>query len=223
MNTKYNEKENDLLEEDSDLEEGEEEENDVVINENEEEDEDEDEGEMDIDDIDIDVEAREINQKPNPSSFSKNLEEAYSEDDADTEPDSEEEDEVDVNYLQKFNDNINTKTLENIHPEIKSVNYEEMIALARVVRDKNGRIIDPLHKTIPFITKYERARIIGARAEQLDAGGEAYIPLDETIVNGKTIAWMEFEAKKIPFIISRPLPNGSTEYWHVSDLENVLD
>jgi hypothetical protein len=33
---------------------------------------------------------------------------------------------------------------------------------------------------------------------------------------------MEFEQNKIPFIIARPLPNGSTEYWHVSDLENIL-
>jgi hypothetical protein len=33
---------------------------------------------------------------------------------------------------------------------------------------------------------------------------------------------MEFEAKKIPFIIARPLPNGATEYWHLHDLE-VLD
>jgi hypothetical protein len=30
---------------------------------------------------------------------------------------------------------------------------------------------------------------------------------------------MEFEAKKIPFILARPLPNGSVEYWHLSDLE----
>lgn len=157
-------------------------------------------------------------------SSSKPIEEdVYSEaEDYETETDSDEED-INDNYLQKFNDNLNMKTLENMHPEIKSVNYEEMIACARVVRDKQGRIIDPLHKTLPLITKYEKARIIGARAEQLDAGGEAYIPIDETIINGRTIALMEFEQKKIPFIIARPLPNGSTEYWHVSDLENILD
>lgn len=157
-------------------------------------------------------------------SSSKPIEEdVYSEaEDYETETDSDEED-INENYLQKFNDNLNMKTLENMHPEIKSVNYEEMIACARVVRDKQGRIIDPLHKTLPLITKYEKARIIGARAEQLDAGGEAYIPIDETIINGRTIALMEFEQKKIPFIIARPLPNGSTEYWHVSDLENILE
>ena len=33
---------------------------------------------------------------------------------------------------------------------------------------------------------------------------------------------MEFDQKKIPFIIARPLPNKSLEYWKVSDLENLL-
>ena len=141
----------------------------------------------------------------------------FSEKNYDSEEDSDEEE--DDNILQKFNDNLDTKFLEDIHIETKSVNYDEMIALARVVRDKTGKIIDPLHTTLPFLTKYEKARIIGARSEQLDRGGEAFIPLDESIINGRTIALMEFEAKKIPFIIARPLPNGSIEYWHLSDLE----
>lgn len=220
MNTKFNEKD-DIMEEDSDVEEGEEEEKEGVVDldvDDEDEDEDDDDGEIDMEYL----ETRENENDNKNVTSSKILEDEYSDGDLESEDESEEE-EVDENYLQKFNENINTKLLENMHPEIKSVNYEEMISLARVVRDKNGRIIDPLHKTIPFMTKYERARIIGARAEQLDAGGEAYIPLDETIVNGKTIALMEFEVKKIPFIIARPLPNGNTEYWHVSDLEYILD
>jgi DNA-directed RNA polymerase I, II, and III subunit RPABC2 len=220
MNVKNNDKkDDDLLEMESDIEE---EEDDLEEDEKENTqylEEDEDFIEED-DDIEDDLELKESEKQP--MSSSKIMEEEFSEGNYDTEDESD-EDEVDENYLQKFNDNLNIKALENIHPEIKSINYEEMIALARVVRNKNGKIIDPLHKTIPFITKYERARIIGARAEELDAGCEAYVPLDETIINGKTIALMEFEQKKIPFIIARPLPNGSTEYWHVSDLENILD
>ena len=213
-------KEDDLLEVESDIEE---EEDDLEEDEKDNQDfleEDDDLLEEEEDDIEDDLELKE-SEKQQVSS-SKPMEEEFSEGNYETEDDSDEE-EVDENYLQKFNDNLNMKQLEDIHPEIKSINYEEMIALARIVRDKNGKIIDPLHKTIPFLTKYERARIIGARAEELDAGCEAYIPLDETIINGKTIALMEFEQKKIPFIIARPLPNGSTEYWHVSDLENILD
>ena len=220
MNVKNNDKkDDDLLEMESDIEE---EEDDLEEDEKENTqylEEDEDFIEED-DDVEDDLELKESEKQQ--MSSSKIMEEEFSEGNYETEDESDEE-EVDENYLQKFNDNLNIKALENIHPEIKSINYEEMIALARVVRNKNGKIIDPLHKTLPFITKYERARIIGARAEELDAGCEAYVPLDETIINGKTIALMEFEQKKIPFIIARPLPNGSTEYWHVSDLENILD
>ena len=216
MNVKPENKE-DLLEE-SDLEEYDEDEEEGVVD----LDADDEYMEDEDDDIEEDVIVKEID-KQNISSSKPVEEEDYSEeeDDYDTENDSE-EDEINDNYLQKFNNNLNIKSLEDMHPEIKSINYEEMIALARVVRDKQGRIIDPLHKTLPILTKYEKARIIGARAEQLDAGGEAYIPIDETIINGRTIALMEFEQNKIPFIIARPLPNGSTEYWHVSDLENIL-
>lgn len=223
MNVKNTDKteEEDILEIESDVEE--EDEDDLEEDEKEiprylEED---DEFMEEDDEVEDDLELKE-SDKQQISSSSKVIDEEFSEGNYETEDESEDE-EVDENYLQKFNDNLNMKALENIHPEIKSINYEEMIALARVVRDKHGKIVDPLHKSIPFLTKYEKARIIGARAEELDAGCEAYIPLDETIINGKTIALMEFEQKKIPFIIARPLPNGSTEYWHVSDLENILD
>lgn len=190
-----------------------------------------DEEDLEEDDLDDDnLEEETSNNKPKPKLKPKtkiNHEEdienqnqndidEFSENNYDAEEDSDEEDD---NILQKFNNNLDSKFLEDIHIETKSVNYDEVIALARVVRDTTGKIIDPLHTTLPFLTKYEKARVIGARAEQLDRGGEAFIPLDENIINGRTIALMEFEAKKIPFIIARPLPNGSIEYWHLSDLE----
>ena len=156
---------------------------------------------------------RKKNDKPKDEFLEQNYE---------SEEDSEVEEEIEHHHLQKFNENLNISFLEKMHPEIQSIDYQEMIALARVVRDKNGKIIDPLHKTMPFLTKYERARIIGARAEQVDHGGEPFIAVEESVINGRTIALLEFEAKKIPFIISRPLPNGSKEYWHLHDLE-ILD
>jgi hypothetical protein len=33
------------------------------------------------------------------------------------------------------------------------------------------------------------------------------------------IALKEYEEKKIPFIIKRPLPNGGCEFWRFADLE----
>ena len=40
-------------------------------------------------------------------------------------------------------------------------------------------------------------------------------------MQGSVIAELELKAKKIPFIIRRPLPNRGSEYWRVSDLELI--
>ena len=238
-----NKKENDdFLKEEEDLEEEEEEEEEEDLEEEnvniknesdeeeeedeEEEDEDEEDGDDRLEEDEDDDENKNKKKEKNKKKKKEDEDEQeimsnFSEKDYESEEDSDIEEDDDDTMLQKFNENINTKFLEDIHVETKSVNYEEMITLAKVVRDANGKIIDPFHRTLPFLTKYEKARIIGARSEQLDRGGEAFIPLDETIINGRTIALMEFEAKKIPFIIARPLSNGSIEYWHLHDLEII--
>ena len=108
------------------------------------------------------------------------------------------------------------------HPEAESHNDDEVHAFAKVVRDSHGVIIDPLHKTIPILTKYEKTRILGMRTKQLNDGAEPYIKLPVTpvpIIDGYVIAQRELEEKKLPFIIRRPLPNGGTEYWYLQDLE----
>jgi len=94
--------------------------------------------------------------------------------------------------------------------------------LATVVRDELGIIIDPLHKTLPFLTKYEKARILGERAKQINAGGQPFIEVDVSMIDGYLIAMQELEQKKIPFILKRPLPNGGCEYWRLKDLEILI-
>lgn len=124
--------------------------------------------------------------------------------------------------LKKLEDYFVVQNLEKSHPEIMSINAEEIYALTKIVRDQNGNIVDPLHRTMPFLTKYEKARIIGSRAEQLDRGAMPLVELNEGEIHGRTIAIKEFEEKKIPFIIARPLPNDQVEYWNVSDLEVLI-
>jgi DNA-directed RNA polymerase I, II, and III subunit RPABC2 len=133
--------------------------------------------------------------------------------------DDEDEADDDENYLQKFDESIQQHIIEDFHPELKMHNYEEIEVLSRIVRDPYGNIVDPLHKTLPFLTRYEKARILGERAKQLNAGAKSTIELEANLIDGYLIAMKEFEEKKIPFIIKRPLPNGGCEYWRVSDLE----
>lgn len=170
---------------------------------------DEDEG-MDNDEEDLDNELRTTNDVRN-----QNIRNFDLSDDDDDESDDE-------NYLQKFEDNMKENIIEKYHPELKSHNYEEVNNLAKIVRNEYGEIIDPLHKSLPFITKYEKSRIIGERAKQINAGAQPLISVEPNMIDGYLIALKEFEEKKTPFIIKRPMPNGGCEYWKLSDLEVLV-
>jgi len=144
-----------------------------------------------------------------------------SEDEENSENDEEEysDDEIQLNKLESsFNDSI----LLDLHPELKQQNYNEILAMCKIIRNKKNEIVDPLHKSIPWLTKFEIARILGLRSKQINNGADTFIDVPPEIISGYTIAEMELEQKKIPFIIRRPLPNGGSEYWRVSDLD-VID
>ena len=151
-----------------------------------------------------------------PKTQGKSAPPIANDDDDDDEYEDEEDDEF---YLQKFDRELRDNFIADYHPEAKAHNYEEVKALARVSRDSRGIINDPLHKTIPFLTKYEMTRVVGQRAKQLDNGAKPFVRVPPNIIDGYHIALLEMEQKKIPFIIKRPYPNGGVEYWHVSDLE----
>jgi DNA-directed RNA polymerase I, II, and III subunit RPABC2 len=131
------------------------------------------------------------------------------------------DDDNDENYLQKFDDDMNKNFLVDFHPECVNHNDDEIQALTTVVRDANNNIIDDLHKTIPYLTKYEKTRIIGQRTKQINSGSKTFVNVPENVIDGYLVALMELEQKRIPFIIRRPIPNGGSEYWNLRDLELV--
>lgn len=125
---------------------------------------------------------------------------------------------------RKINQEFRKNYIAETHPEAKSHTDDEIHAIAKVVRDKTGTIVDPLHRTIPVLTKYEKTRILGIRTKQLNNGAEPYITskvniTSEKVIDGYPIALRELEEKKLPFIIRRPLPGGGMEYWYLQDLE----
>jgi len=71
--------------------------------------------------------------------------------------------------------------------------------------------------TTPYLTKYERARVLGTRALQISMNAPVLVPLDgET--DALQIAIKELSQRKIPLIIRRFLPDGTFEDWSVSEL-----
>jgi len=77
------------------------------------------------------------------------------------------------------------------------------------------------NKTLPKITRYEKALLVGKRAKQIEEGA---IP-NVKVLPGQTsidIAEEELRQRKIPFIIKRPIGN-KFEYWKPIDMEVIMD
>ncbi|KAJ3084531.1 RNA polymerase Rpb6 [Rhizoclosmatium globosum] len=71
--------------------------------------------------------------------------------------------------------------------------------------------------TTPYMTKYEKARVLGTRALQISMNAPVMVDL-----NGESdplvIAMKELREKKMPLMIRRYLPDGSYEDWAVHEL-----
>jgi len=111
----------------------------------------------------------------------------------------------------------------HLHPGSQYRNYDEIYASSIVTRNENNIIVDALHRAIPIMTKYEKARILGMRTKQLNKSKKIkpYVQVDRMTMDNSIIAEMELEQKKLPFIIERPIPGGGVEYWNVKDLELI--
>ncbi len=206
--------------EDVDVDEDDDEEDDNYELENDDELEDEDEDDDDYDyenesqtggaDNDKEEELEKIVKKKKPQLIVE-----------DEDEDDDDEEDMGESYLQKFNTEINKNYIEEYHPECIIHNHDEISALTKIIRDSDYNIIDPLHRTLPFLTKYEKTRIIGQRAKQINSGAKPFINVPENVIDGYLIAELELQQKRIPFIIRRPLNNGGSEYWNLKDLEII--
>lgn len=77
--------------------------------------------------------------------------------------------------------------------------------------EKSSRI------TTRYLTKYERARILGTRALQLSMNAPPMVEL-EGETDPLQIAMKELRERKIPLVIRRFLPDNSFEDWSLDEL-----
>ncbi|KAG1169142.1 hypothetical protein G6F70_008669 [Rhizopus microsporus] len=74
-----------------------------------------------------------------------------------------------------------------------------------------------VRQTTPYMTKFEKARILGTRALQISMNAPVMVELDgET--DALVIAMKELREKKVPLIVRRFLPDNTYEDWDVKDL-----
>jgi DNA-directed RNA polymerase subunit K/omega len=77
---------------------------------------------------------------------------------------------------------------------------------------------DQQHRSYPFLTKFEKTKILGFRMNQLSQGARPFIEIPKHVSDVREIARMELEQKRLPIIIKRPMPDGTFEYWRLQDL-----
>lgn len=72
--------------------------------------------------------------------------------------------------------------------------------------------------TSNYLTRTEKAKIIGERAEQINRGAHILVDLNEEDIDPIKIAEKELEEGKLHMVIRRFLPNGKYEDWTADEL-----
>lgn len=98
------------------------------------------------------------------------------------------------------------------HPEVKPIFRKEVVEGV-----KQPRI------TREFYTKYEYTALLATRAQQIAEGAKPLVSLEGLKQSDPMFVWnvarREIEQRKLPFIVRRQLPDGTSEFWSASELE----
>ncbi|KAK3414556.1 DNA-directed RNA polymerases II, IV and V subunit 6A [Eucalyptus grandis] len=105
---------------------------------------------------------------------------------------------------------------EGVEEDVENANHED-VPDALDGEEKEEEPVERPRKTSKFMTKYERARILGTRALQISMNAPVMVEL-EGETDPLEIAMKELRERKIPFTIRRYLPDGSYEDWGVDEL-----
>ncbi len=92
----------------------------------------------------------------------------------------------------------------SMRPENEVVTYTEVdFELKEIIPNENEVLIGPSR-----ITRFEKARITGARSLQLSLGAPAFIKVPPDVRDSVSLATFELDANALPISIRRVLPNG---------------
>lgn len=98
-----------------------------------------------------------------------------------------------------------------LHPEVRPVERETVSTTER--------------KTLPFYSKYEYTTLLGIRAQQFADGAKPLISLEGLQTSDPHFIWKlaesEIRQRKLPFIVHRRLPDGTSEYWSATELSII--
>ena len=112
-----------------------------------------------------------------------------------------------------------------------SIDILDFHSMKNIVEQKNNtvckdecyrRICKKTRNTHPFMTKYEKTRLMCIRAQQIVNGAKILVNIPIEKQNDiHYIVSKELEEKKIPLIVRRYLPNGEHEDWKANELSFI--
>ena len=123
-----------------------------------------------------------------------------------------------IEQYRKLHDDPNTelteKKIAEIEKQCEIIKNREIITQdtehePTEITTKNGEILTGP----PTLTRFEKARIMGARALQLSLGAPVFIEIPKNATTSLEIAMEELNQRVIPIVIRRTLPN--------SDYQNI--
>ena len=123
-----------------------------------------------------------------------------------------------IEYFRKVREggrvDITEKEIAEIDKECEIIRNREIITKDLEhepidITNKDGKIVTGP----PTLTRFERARIMGARALQLSLGAPVFIEIPKNATSSLEIAMEELKQRVIPIVIKRTLPNG--DYQHI--------
>ena len=112
-------------------------------------------------------------------------------------------------------EDITEKEIAEIDKECEIIRNREIITKdiphkkAEITSKDSQIVIGP-----PMLTRFEKARIMGARALQLSLGAPVFIEIPKNATTSLEIAMEELKQRVIPIVIKRTLPNG--DYQNIS-------
>ncbi|OQR82463.1 DNA-directed RNA polymerase I, II, and III subunit RPABC2 [Achlya hypogyna] len=125
------------------------------------------------------------------------------------------DDEYDHDAAMDDVDDVNEEQeeMENFEEMEDGGDHDDRIALM----DESEKQPNANRITTRYMTKYERARVLGTRALQISMNAPVMVDI-EGETDPLKIAMKELSQRKIPIIIRRYLPDGSYEDWSIDEL-----
>jgi DNA-directed RNA polymerase I, II, and III subunit RPABC2 len=133
-------------------------------------------------------------------------EDDWEEEDEDKEDDEDKDDEELLEEQQRAQERMIEEGFDQ--PQPAQINTKELFG-----KDRRGR---------KFLSKYERARLLGARAIQISNNAPITVDIGtgpNTIINPVKIAEMELEQRTMPLKVRRFNPDGTFEDWSLDELQ----